>query len=96
MTNAVEAMPGGGSLSVKVTAKDEQVYIDIGDTGHGIPDTLIDRVFKPFNSTKAGHSGLGLAFCKNAAESMRGSLSIRSTSEKGTTFRLVLPIKRIK
>ena len=96
MTNALEVMPSGGSLSVKVTAKDNQAYIDISDTGHGIPDTLIDRVFKPFNSTKDGHSGLGLAFCKNAAESMGGSLSIKSTSEKGTTFRLVLPIKRIK
>ncbi|TRO50534.1 response regulator [Candidatus Bathyarchaeota archaeon] len=96
LANAVEAMPSGGSLGVKVTAKDDSVYVDISDTGHGIPENMIDTVFKPFYSTKTGHSGLGLAFCKNAAEAMGGSLSIKASSEKGTTFRLELPYKRIK
>ncbi|RLI01323.1 hypothetical protein DRO31_06750 [Candidatus Bathyarchaeota archaeon] len=95
LQNAVEAMPGGGSLGVKITAKKEEVYVDINDTGSGIPEERIETIFKPFNSTKEGHSGLGLAFCKNAAETAGGSLSVKSSSSKGTTFRLVLPIRKI-
>lgn len=95
LQNAVEAMPGGGSLGVKVTAKKEEVYVDISDTGSGIPEERLETIFKPFNSTKEGHSGLGLAFCKNAAETVGGSLGIKSSSSKGSTFRLVLPIRKI-
>jgi signal transduction histidine kinase len=95
LVNAVEAMPGGGSLGVKVSAKKDKVFIDIRDTGGGIPEDRWDTIFKPFNSTKEGHSGLGLAFCKNAAETAGGSLSVKSSSSKGTTFRLVLPLIKI-
>ena len=93
--NAVEAMSGGGSLGVKVTAKEEDVLIDISDNGMGIPEAKLETIFKPFNSSKEGHSGLGLAFCKNAAETAGGSLSIKSTEGKGTTVRLVLPLRKI-
>ena len=96
LANAVEVMPSGGTLGVKVTAKDDSVYVDISDTGQGIPENMVDSVFKPFYTTKKGHSGLGLAFCKNATEDMGGSLSVKMSSEKGTTFRLQLPYKRIK
>ena len=95
LANAVEAMPGGGSLSVKVTSRQEEVHIDIGDTGPGIPEEIQSNLFKPFYTTKTGHSGLGLAFCKNAMESVGGSLSLKSSSSKGTTFRLVLPLRKI-
>lgn len=95
LVNAVEAMPGGGSLGVKVSAKKDKVFIDIRDTGGGIPEDRWDTIFKPFNSTKEGHSGLGLAFSKNAAETAGGSLSVKSSSSKGTTFRLVLPLIKI-
>ena len=95
LVNALEAMSGGGLLSVKVTSKQEELYIDIGDTGTGIPEEVQNNLFKPFNSTKTGHSGLGLAFCKNAVESVGGSLSLKSTSSKGTTFRLILPLRKI-
>ena len=95
LVNAIEAMPGGGNLGVKVTAKEEEVHIDISDNGPGIPEERRETIFKPFNSTKTGHSGLGLAFCKNAAEAAGGSLELKSTSEKGTTFRIVLPIRKI-
>jgi PAS domain S-box-containing protein len=95
LLNAVESMSGGGSLGVKVTAKNDQVQIDISDTGVGIAEDRLETIFKPFNSTKEGHSGLGLAFCKNAAESAGGSLSVKSTRGKGSTFRLMLPIRKI-
>ena len=95
LVNALEAMPGGGSLSVKVSSKQEELYIDISDTGSGIPEEIQSNPFKPFYSTKTGHSGLGLAFCKNALESVGGSLSLESTSSKGTTFRIILPLRKI-
>ena len=95
IVNAVEVMPRGGILSIKVTAGEEKVNVDIGDTGPGISDNVKDTLFKPFKSTKDGHSGLGLAFSKNVAETAGGSLSLRYTSEKGTTFRLTLPLRKI-
>jgi PAS domain S-box-containing protein len=95
INNAVEAMPRGGSLTVKLTARRDHAYIDVIDSGYGIPKNQVDNIFKPFNSTKPGHSGLGLAFCKNAVESLGGSLTLKSTSEKGTTFRLMLPLEKI-
>jgi signal transduction histidine kinase len=95
LLNAAEAMTGGGSLGIKVAAKNDQVVIDVSDTGEGIPEPRWETIFKPFNSTKDGHSGLGLAFCKNAAETAGGSLSVKSSSSKGTTFRLVLPLTKI-
>ena len=88
-------MPSGGTLSVKVTRKEEEAYIDISDKGSGIPEAMKKELFKPFHSSKKGHSGLGLAFSKNAVESEGGSLNLVYSNEKGTTFRLVLPIRKI-
>ncbi|MBN1683274.1 ATP-binding protein, partial [Candidatus Bathyarchaeota archaeon] len=95
LMNAVEAMPDGGSLSVKLTAKEDVAYIDVEDTGSGIPESQLNTIFSLFNTTKEGHSGLGLAFCKNAAESVGGSINIKSTDEDGTTFRLIFPIRNL-
>jgi PAS domain S-box-containing protein len=95
LSNAVEAMPDGGSLSVKLTAKEDVAYIDVEDTGSGIPESQLNTIFSPFNTTKEGHSGLGLAFCKNAAESVGGSINIKSTDDDGTTFRLIFPIRNL-
>jgi PAS domain S-box-containing protein len=93
--NAIEAMPHGGSLSVRVTGRENEAFIDIIDSGPGISQNILENLFKPFVSTKDGHSGLGLAFCKNAVELVGGTLRLKSTSEKGTTFRLSLPLKII-
>lgn len=93
--NAIEAMPHGGSLGVRITSIGDDVAIDITDSGLGIPNEKMNTLFKPFNSTKEGHSGLGLAFCKNAIEPAGGSLSVKSTSDKGTIFRLTLPTIKI-
>lgn len=95
LMNAIEAMPNGGSLSVRVKIRETDVYVDVEDSGPGIPEKQISDIFKPFHTTKPGHSGLGLAFSKNAAESGRGSLNLISTDDEGTTFRLILPIRNI-
>ncbi|MBD3172639.1 response regulator [Candidatus Bathyarchaeota archaeon] len=95
LMNAVEAMPGGGSLYVKVNGRKTSAQIDICDTGKGIPEERQEKIFEPFNSTKDGHTGLGLAFCKNAAESIGGDLKLEKSSDKDTRFRLWLPLIKI-
>ena len=95
LNNAIEAMPKGGTLSLKVSSKEGIVIIDVSDSGPGIPQHVQSKIFQPFNSTKSGHSGLGLAFCKNAIETRGGSLELKSTSEKGTTFSLKLHLYRL-
>jgi two-component system sensor histidine kinase AtoS len=93
LNNAIEAMPGGGTLSLKVTSLYD-VAIEVRDTGGGIHERAMNKLFQPFNTTKQGHSGLGLAFCKNTIESNGGSLEMSETSDKGTTFILKLPLRK--
>ena len=94
MNNAIEAMPGGGTLAIKVTSKESDVTIEVKDTGSGMNKKAMSKIFEPFNTTKVGHSGLGLAFCKNAVEAADGSLEMKSTGDKGTTFNVKLPLRR--
>jgi PAS domain S-box-containing protein len=93
LNNAIEAMPGGGTLSLKITSLYDMT-IEVKDTGMGIHERAMYKLFHPFNTTKPGHSGLGLAFCKNIIESNGGSLEMNETSDKGTTFVIKLPLKR--
>ena len=93
LNNAIEAMPGGGTLSLKVTSL-YNMAIEVRDTGGGIHERAMNKLFQPFNTTKQGHSGLGLAFCKNIIESNDGSLEMSETSDKGTTFILKLPLRK--
>ena len=93
LNNAIEAMPGGGTMSLKITSLYD-VVVEVKDTGVGIHDKAMYKLFQPFNTTKHGRSGLGLAFCKNTIESVGGSLEMNETSEKGTTFSLKLPLRR--
>ena len=93
LNNAIEAMSGGGTLSLKITSLYD-VVVEVKDTGVGIHERAMSKLFQPFNTTKHGHSGLGLAFCKNTIESAGGSLEMNETSDKGTTFTLKLPLRR--
>ena len=93
LNNAIEAMPGGGTLSLKITSLYDMA-IEVRDTGGGIHERAMSKLFQPFNTTKQGHSGLGLAFCKNTIESNGGSLEMSETSAKGTTFVLKLSLRR--
>jgi PAS domain S-box-containing protein len=89
--NAVDAMPGGGSLVVRTGALDggRAVQIDIADTGCGMPAEVQARVFEPFYTTKPHGSGLGLAICRKIVERHGGTLSLASRAGKGSTFTLM-------
>ena len=87
MTNAIEAMPGGGKLGVSISryAAEDDVRIEIADTGRGIPADILQRVTESYFSTKARGLGLGLMLAKGIIEGFRGKLEIASTPNVGTT-----------
>lgn len=89
--NAVEAMKGGGKLSFAYAGEGDYVEISVSDTGHGIPESIKDKIFLPFYTTKEKGTGLGLAIAHKIIVSHRGSILVDS-NEKGTTFRIRLPM----
>ena len=94
MTNAVDAMPKGGTLQVTVTdAPGRRVKIDVADTGHGIPEDLMQRIFEPWVSTKkpGRGTGLGLAIARDVVTAHGGTISVVSAVGEGTTFTIDLP-----
>jgi nitrogen fixation/metabolism regulation signal transduction histidine kinase len=92
--NAVDAMGGTGDMLIYLhEGKNNQIYIDISDTGKGIPTSNLSKVFAPGFSTKKRGWGLGLTLAKRIVENYHeGKLSIKSSElNKGTTFRISLP-----
>jgi PAS domain S-box-containing protein len=92
--NAVEAMPDGGTLEVKVSRTGGNARIEVSDEGAGIPPEAMDRLFEPFNSTKQGHAGLGLAFCRRTLEPMGGSIEA-VVDAGGTTMVVTVPLRNL-
>ncbi len=97
--NARQAMLGvGGSLAVEATAFENSVRLRVADTGPGIADRHLDKIFQPFFTTKGTTrgdeprgTGLGLSICKEIVEHHGGRIEVRSAAGKGTTFDLYLP-----
>jgi PAS domain S-box-containing protein len=95
-TNASDAMPKGGTLTIRVAAQPEEkmVFIEIDDTGTGIPPEILPKVMEPFYTTKpeGKGTGLGLAICRRIAQEHRGTLDITSEGipGKGTKVRITL------
>jgi two-component system NtrC family sensor kinase len=93
LTNALDAVEGGGLVSVSTSLEGERARIEVADTGAGIPAELLVRIFDPFYTTKeAGKgSGLGLAISVTLAEALGGALTVESKLGAGSRFRLWLP-----
>jgi signal transduction histidine kinase len=89
--NAIQAMPDGGRLSLRASAGERDVTIDIADTGVGMESAALERAFEPYFSTKTGGSGLGLANAKRHVERHGGSIEMASAPGQGTRVTLVLP-----
>ena len=91
--NAVDAMSGEGAITVSITDQQQFVYIDIADTGKGIPKSKYKTVFKPGYTSKSRGWGLGLSLSKRIVEEYHGGRIFVKSSDpgKGTTFRIVLP-----
>lgn len=90
--NAIDAMPDGGTLTVSSRLKEDNIIIQFKDTGIGIRQEELQKIFDPFYTTKEKGTGLGLAVSYNIIKKMNGSLTVESEFGKGTTFTIKLPL----
>lgn len=92
-TNAIDAMPNGGTLTFRAFEQHNRVVIEIEDTGIGISPEDLSKIFEPFFTTKevGKGTGLGLAVCYGIVTEHSGRVSVRSNIGKGTTFSIFLP-----
>jgi signal transduction histidine kinase len=92
LKNAVEAMPQGGTLRLEVALEREQVVFTIADTGVGIPEALLPRIFDPFvTHGKRNGTGLGMSISHSVVVAHGGRLEVESEVGVGTTLRIRLP-----
>jgi len=102
LANALKFTPPGGTISIATSCDDTTVSIAVGDTGIGVPEDQLDRIFEPFAQAKralvAGDAGvgLGLAISRQLARAMDGELKVRSEVGSGSVFTLTLPRARAK
>ena len=93
-TNAIDAMPAGGSLTLTASRQVSRILIEVTDTGTGIATEDMAKIFEPFFTTKevGKGTGLGLSVCYGIISEHGGRLSVRSNLGKGTTFSIFLPV----
>ena len=94
--NGIQAMPDGGELTVSTRKNSDFVEVTFMDTGVGISEENMDKLFTPLFTTKAQGVGLGLAICKNLVEAHNGRIEVRSKVGEGSTFTVKLPIHQTK
>ncbi len=90
--NAMHAMTKGGTLTLQTGPGHEGVWISVSDTGGGIPQEIINRIFEPFYTTKQKGSGLGLMIVQRIVREHGGRIEVESRVGQGTTFRIWLPL----
>jgi signal transduction histidine kinase len=94
ITNAVQAMPKGGTVTIKATHTNGMATISVEDTGLGIPEEDRNKIFKPLFTTKSKGQGFGLSVCKRLIEAHNGgSITFESEVGKGSKFTVKVPVK---
>jgi signal transduction histidine kinase len=91
--NAIQAMSDGGKLTVRASRTNETVLIGIQDTGAGIAQENLDKIWSQPFTTKAGGTGIGLVICKKLIEAHGGTIIVGSEVGKGSIFTVKLPLK---
>ena len=91
--NAKDAMPGGGTLTVRASERGGEAVVEVIDTGHGMDKETLSRLFEPFFTTKdvGRGTGLGLSVVHGIVEQHGGRVEVESSPSEGSTFRVVLP-----
>ncbi len=91
--NAVDAMPNGGTLTIRSKRVNDSIQMEVEDTGVGIKPEDMKKIFQPFYTTKPTGTGLGLASSKATVEALGGAIKIESKPQVGTKVTIILPIK---
>jgi two-component system sensor histidine kinase HydH len=91
ITNALQAMENKGQITIESRQDGDKTIIKISDTGPGIPEEILPRVFEPLFTTKQTGTGLGLVSCKTIIEQHGGTIDVDRTAKKGATFVITLP-----
>jgi len=100
ITNAINYTPDGGRIEVKVRNPDGRIQVEISDTGFGIDEKYLGKIFERFYRVKNEKTrfitgtGLGLPIVKSLVDAMNGTISVRSRVDQGTTFTVTLPLER--
>lgn len=92
--NALDAMPGGGTLHVAVHVANDEAEVSISDTGVGIEPDVVPHIFEMHFTTKDTGTGVGLYVARDVIEKHDGRLTVQSEPNKGSTFRVILPVSK--
>jgi signal transduction histidine kinase len=94
ISNAVQAMPDGGFLIVDGSVVNGTAKVVVSDTGSGISEENLKKIFQPLFTTKAKGTGLGLAVCKKIVEAHGGEISVSSKEGVGSSFTFLIPLHK--
>lgn len=96
LVNAAHAIDERGTITIRTGSEGEEVWVDIADTGHGIPAENLQKIFDPFFTTKpiGKGTGLGLSLAYGIVRKHHGQMEVQSEVGKGSTFRMRLPVKQ--
>lgn len=94
LLNAVEAVDKEGEIAVSASTKGDNLQVTVSDTGSGIPEEDLPKVFDPFFSTRRNGTGLGLAIVHKIVENHDGEIRVNSTVGQGATFTILLPLRK--
>ncbi len=92
--NAMDAMPNGGTLTLRSRGHEQRIMIEVADTGSGLTREECERIFTPYYTSKQHGTGLGLAIVQSVVSDHNGTISVQSEPGRGTTFVIELPTNR--